>query len=341
VNTDFPDISLKKFDKVVYALLLGGGVVAGAAAVYGLYVLLPFLVELAQDTVMFGVLMLAAAALAIGAAQLWMMRDAIVHKMKLNARAFSRRIIKDDPIGSIDISIKRMEGRLNEAKERQTEANAATRVLERRIRNANDHRSPGVLDQAELEEQLAAQAERSGLAKEDVDAHLINAERFREAGTTLGELLQHQKERQAKLDEARKLAERGLVNLQNQKQVWSIKLDALNAELAQAKSFRSFFSRSPELETIDIAVEEIERAAAQAESEIEALFRDADPLLQREKLQREAEAATARARILSAQQTAAALPAAPVDVPVLPARKVIGMPRSIPSRDGAIDGGKK
>jgi hypothetical protein len=328
------DISLQKNDKIVLGLLVGAGGAVAVALLYGLYVLMPFLVELAQDTVMFVGLMLVAGCLGLLALQLYLTRDAIMHQLKLNARKLSRRVWTRDPIGTIDIAIKRLQVHFDEAKQRQTEATAATMVLEKRIRNPNDRRNPGVLDQAELEEQLAQQAELQRLPKEDVDLHLIAAQRWRESAETLGTLLVHQKERQAKVEEARKLAERGLTDLNNQKKVMSIQLDALRAEAAQAKSFRKFFGRSPELEMIDVAVEEIDRASAQAEAEIEQLLRDADPLLQREKLQREADAAAARAR-LAARRPAAALPAETVATP-LPSldRKVVGISSRTPDNGG-------
>jgi hypothetical protein len=295
---DVPDIALKKYDKVVLGMMFAGILLALGGAGYGLYIIMPFLVELAKDTVVFFGLLFVAVFMMILAGQAFLSRDAFYLKMKMIARSIRRKVVQSDPIGAIDVAISRFDARIEEAEDRQREANAATARLEKQIRHPD--RKSGVLDQAENEERLAQMLEKAGKAKADVDLHFVASERWRKAAGTLEPMLAKQKARQLKIEEAHQMALRGLSNLETQKHVYAIQLDALKAEAAQAKSYRAFFGRSADLDVIDMAVEEIERQSSEAEAEIVQLLRQADPVVEQERLQREVDADAARARLAAA-----------------------------------------
>lgn len=294
---DTSSVNLKRPDKITFWILLGvlGLLVTGVG--YGFYLLLPTLIELATNTIIFFAELGVVAFMLILALQVFLSRQAIYYKMQMFARNVRKAVVKSDPIGVIDVAIHRFEQRLEDVDDRMKESQAAIGNLATKIRNT---RGGGVLDQAENEESLAVAAQRTGKPEADVNVHLAAAEQWRRAAGTLEPLLANQKARQVQLQGARGVCDRGLSNLKTQKQVLSIQLEALRADAAQAKAFRRFFGNNEDLDMIDMAVDEIERQSAACEAEVTQMLQQADPIIQKEALQRDADAQRARARLAAA-----------------------------------------
>jgi hypothetical protein len=289
-----PDISLKHPDKVALRIIVVIGLLLLAAGGWGLYLLMPLLIELAKNTLVFLLLLTACGVVLLGLVQAWFLRHTLVYKLKLIARNARKALVKSDPIGVIDVGIHHFEERLEEIDTRMLDADTAQKTLANRITNV---KRTGVSDNAENEETLAMQAKQSGQPTSIVNLHLVSAERWRQAEAQLKPMLEAQKSRQGKLREARQLADVGLMNLKNQKAVLSVQLDAAKAEAAQARAFSRFFGNNEDLEMIDLAVEEAERQAAECEAQVEQMLRQAEPLMAKEQLQNEVDAARAQARI--------------------------------------------
>lgn len=297
---ELPDISsvnLKRPDKITFWIMLGVLGLLAAGVGYGFYLLLPTLLELATNTIVFFAELGVLAFMLILALQVFLSRQAIFYKMQMFARNVRKAVVKSDPIGVIDVAIHRFEQRLEDVDERMKESQAAINNLDIKIRNT---RKTGVLDMAENEESLAVTAQRQNRAEADVNLHLVAAEQWRRAAGTLEPLLAGQRARQIKIQEARGMCDRSLTSLKTQKQTLSIQLDALRADAAQAKAFRRFFGNNEDLDMIDMAVDEIERQSAACEAEVTQMLQQADPIIQKEALQRDADAQKARARLAAA-----------------------------------------
>jgi hypothetical protein len=314
-----PDISLKKYDKVALAVLVAALVAVAGGALYGLWVVMPLLVELAANTVYFLGMVFVAVLLFMVLAQMWMSRRAFVYKMKMIAKSIRKAVVKSDPIGTIDVAIGNLNERLEDADNRARESAAAMDMVGKRIRLAQESKGN--------EERLAAKSRTSN----EQNLHLVSAERWHKTLEALEPIMANQEARKRKIGEAYQLCKDGIANLENQKATLSVQLEAYQADAAQARSFRAFFGgHNEDMEMIDMAVEEIERQSSACEAEVEQMLRQAEPSLERAKLQQEADADEARARLgLAPVGAHPALPAAPL-APGLPAVK-----------DGVIEGVKR
>lgn len=171
----------------------------------------------------------------------------------------------------------------------------------------------------ENEDRLAARSR----TKNEQNLHLVSGERWKKTLEALAPIIDNQQKRKAKINEAYQLCTDGIANLENQKATLQVQLEAYQADAAQARSFRAFFGgHNEDMEMIDMAVEEIERQSSACEAEVEQMLRQAEPSLERARLQQEADADEARARIGLAPEVAA-LPAAPDKIGGVVSVKVI------------------
>lgn len=304
--TGMPDLSLRTSDKRIFGGILAAGGLLAAGALYTLYRIMPMLVDLAQNTLYFMLEIGGIVLLAMFFYEWWLSRQAIEYKLKLIARNLRKAVIKSDPIGVINVAIGNFQSRLEDADAKSRDADAALKDLAKKIKNDS---KTGLLDQALNEENLGRAAEKAGRSADEVNVHLVNAERARRAADSLQPILERQKARKIQFEKARKMCETGLMNLKSQKSVMSVQLDALKADAAQSRAFKRFFSNNADREMIDMAVEEIEKQSSSYEAEIEQVMRQAEPLIASEELQQNADAMAARTRLGFDDKKALAAPA--------------------------------
>lgn len=299
-------IILKPVDKAVAAGMLIAILLAVAGVGWGVYTILPFLVEAAKNTLILGVEVFALLGLAMAFIQLWMSRDAIVYKFKMNAQNMRRKVVADNPIGAIDISIDTFEKRLEQIDVESINADGALKRLKNKIRNRE---KTGMLDNAEREDGLADAAEKMNRAEAEISQHAVSAERWKKAAATIQPMVEDQEFIKNQLAKAREIAGTALADLKNQREVLSAQYEAYKESQAQAKAFRRFFGKNPELEMIDFAVEAIEKQTTDAQADIDQLMHQLTPRIAAAQLAHEAEASEALRKRAEAKQLAEAKPA--------------------------------
>jgi hypothetical protein len=290
------DISLKKYDKVILTLMVGLLLLTVGAAGWGLFVILPLLITMAENGIILLAMLAVAAFMALGVFNIFINLPNYILKMKMSAQALRRKFISGNPIAAIDVSIASLKDQYDNACKLASEADGATKHLSRQLRA--DDRKSGAQDRADNEDRLAQAAITAGKPQAEINDHLVKAERAHRTVEMLQPLLERQQKRQARVEEARQIAKSKIGDLEDQKANMSIILDAYQADAKQSRALSAFFgSRSKDMATIEIAVDEIVKQSSQAEAEIEQMLRDADPAIQEAALQREADALNARARL--------------------------------------------
>jgi len=212
--------------------------------------------------------------------------------MKLAARNARRAVIRENPIGVLDISIGRFQRKLDDIDENSKAADAARKRLANRISTIEIN--------AKNECDLAMAAQRQGKSENAVAQHAVAQERWLKSVEPLKAMYEQQTLMQEKLHQARDLCAAQLEDLRNQKSVMQVQLEALQEGASMARRFKQFFSANPELEMLQLSVEEIERQTTEAEAEIDQVMRLVDPMLQKAELQKSADSAAALARLNSA-----------------------------------------
>lgn len=303
-------VPLKSYDKTVAGLFLIVILVIVAGVGYGIFELLPVLLKMAEDIVYLGLELFAMLAIVAILAQLWMSRDAVVLKFKMNARNVRKRFIADDPIGAIDASIHSFNEKLTDIDAKSVEANAAYLRFKNRVRNRE---KTGMLDMADKEDAMANAAESLKRPDNEVSQHAVAAERWRNAAASVQPMIEDQAFIKGKLEEARQLAGDALHDMENQRVVLAAQYDAYKDSQAQITAFRAFFGKSEALQTIDFAVEAIEKKTTDVQADIDQLMHQLTPRIAAAQLAHEAEAAAALQHRAEAKQLAEAKP---VDLPV-------------------------
>jgi hypothetical protein len=91
------------------------------------------------------------------------------------------------------------------------------------------------------------------------------------------------------MERARDLCESKLEDVRNQKVVLQRQLEALLSGQKAVRRIKRFLGRNPDLEMQELAVQEIERQASEAMSEIDQFMRIVNPVLETADLQRTAD----------------------------------------------------
>lgn len=299
--SDQPSPSLKQADKVVAGAFLGAIVLAVAASAWGVYLLLPVLVELAKNAIVLGLELFVLLGFVAALSQLWLARDAVVYRFKIAAQNARRKVAKDNPIGTIDVAIATFEKRLAEIDEEARSADGALRRLKDKIKNRE---RTGMLDMAAKEADLSDAAEKMGRPATEIQQHAVAAERWQKAAETVQPMVDDQQFIQGQLTKARDLATHALADLKNQRTVLAVQYEAYQESQEQAKAFRRFFGKNPELEMIDFAVEAIEKQTTDTQADIDQLMHQLTPRIQAAQLAHEAEAAEAMRKRAEKKQLA-------------------------------------
>lgn len=297
--------SLKGADRGVALGLAALAAVVVAGVGYGLFVMLPLLIELAANTIYFLVelAVLALVGLVVLSPSTW---QNVYYKWANISRNIRKSIIHDDPIGTLDTAIARLGKKRDEIAQALADSKAAQLRLSNRVRSRT---RDGALDKAEQEEALATAAKKQGRPDAEYNQHVVASDRWRRQADGFQPMLDQLKKMQETMDRAAELADASLSDLKNQRDVLSVELDARKESQKAVGSFKRFFGRSPELEIAGLSIEEIERQSTQAEAEIDQFLTAIQPKLAEADLKKSADTDAALARFNSyADQKA--LPAA-------------------------------
>ena len=304
--------AFKKEDKVVASALGVAAAAVVAALLYGLYLVMPMLVSLAKNTIVFFGLMAILVLMVLAAAQVWAERDVFLYKWKLFARNLRKAIVREDPIGVLSTAIQRFEARLEQIDARIAEAIGAKNTQDKGIAKAER--------QANEEEAKAGAAQRLGRSDREIGLHAMNAKRWRDAADSMRPMAELMANMQTSLEGARDLARTRLDDLINQKQVMAIRLETAQSGKKAVKSLKLFFGSSSDSDMADMAFDEIERQTSEAEAEIDQFMRVMDPMLKSADLSKQAETMAAMQRFSTFSKHA--LPAA---------AEVLALPDPVPS----------
>lgn len=296
---------MKGADKVTGLIILG---VVGTALAVGLYYLLPFLIELAKNTIIFGLELVVLMTLAIVFLDkgTW---TAIYYKWKTISRNLRKAIVREDPIGVLATVIARFATKLDKIDENITQAVGARHRQDNAILKAKAC--------AAQEFDLAKAAKRMGKPDVEVSQHAAASDRWAKAADDMAPMAAMLANMQTGLERARDLCASRLSDLKSQKSVLQVKLEALQDSQNAVRSFKRFFGSNPDLEMQELAIEEIERQSTEAEAEIDQFMRVINPVLETADLQKQAEAQRAMDKFESYMSGAKALPAATTPLPTV------------------------
>lgn len=271
----------KKPDQIGAMVLIGAAVVAGGVV---LYRLLPALIELATNTIYFGI----EAAIVIVLA-MFLLSPSFWHGVYFwsqnQIRKVRRRVVREDPIGVLDTVIARFEAKLVEVSNYMVEADAARRKQAKSIKV--------MLDRAENERMLCQTAITDVRSEAEIQQHAAASERWVKAADGEKPMAEFLDKMKAGMDQARELCESKLADRKSQRDVLQIKLETAQATTGAVKGFKRFFGSNPDLEMESMAIDEIENDSFRAESEIDDFMQKVTPMLKGEDLQRKANAAAA------------------------------------------------
>jgi hypothetical protein len=275
-----PNTPFKSSDKIVGYILIAA---VAAALGGGLYVALPYLIELAKNTIIFigELAVLALLAIVFLDPSTW---QNIYYKWRNISRNIRKAIIHEDPVGILATVIARLETRLGSIDDNIAKAVGAAKRQSKVIKQA--------FDQMTQELAMAKTAKAQGKELE-IKQHAAAAGRWQKAAEDMQPMEATLLNMKTSLERARDLCASKCEDLRNQKQVLGLKLEALKDGQTAVRGFKRFFGANPDLEMQELAIEEIERQSAEAEAEIEQFIRVINPMLDTQDLRKSAEALAA------------------------------------------------
>lgn len=273
----------------------------GGAALYGLWKIEPMLIDLAENTIYLGAMVIGGLFVA---STIWQSRDTIWYWQQNQIRKFRRAVIGEDPIGILNSVIKRLNQKIEEIGESMASAKAALNQQRATIKQATV--------QADNEANLARVAQQNGKSITEIKQHAVASERWTKMALEFQPIAAQMQSMQDRYQEALELANANMADAENQKQVMAVKVRTTAANQKAFAAFKSLFGQSTEWQTWGEAIEIIEQRSYEAEAQIDQLLSSVNPQIQSQKLQQEADAQSALARLgLSTPQ--AALTAGTVD----------------------------
>lgn len=304
--TDSLTTKFKRPDQIGGLILIG---LALAALGYGFWIVLPTLIQFAQDTLYLG------AMVAVGAVLAMFLLDrkfwhAIYFATQNMIRSLRRRIVREDPIGVLDTVIARFETKLVEVSGYMVDADVARRKQAKSIKV--------MLDRAENERLLCQTAITNVRSEAEIQQHAAAAERWLKAADSEKPMAEFLDKMKAGMEQARELCESKLADRKSQREVLAIKLETAQSTTGAVKGFKRFFGSNPDLELESMAIDEIENDSLRAESEIDDFMQKVTPMLKGEDLQRKANAAAALQKLGAFVGKVPALPSAVIDGVVTP-----------------------
>lgn len=286
---DLQAISLKSKDKVVAYVLgfLGLALLGGIG--YSLFLLMPLLVDLAKNTIIFFAELVVLALMGLTVVNVWNERDLFIYKWKNYVRNVRKAIIADDPIGVLSTAIRRFQDKLELIDERMAEAEGARKTQLNGIRNAEA--------EADKALNLFKAAKNAGKTEREQAVYAVSSERWKAAAAKMQPMADLMKNMMLSLQSARELASTTLTDLENQLRVTRVELETAKAGRTAVKSLKAFFGKTDDSDMAEMAFDEIERQTNEAEAEIEQFMRVIDPAIKSQDLSKQAEATAAMNRL--------------------------------------------
>lgn len=268
--------SMKTSDKVIGLVLLTGLV---SVLGYGLYWILPFLVEMAANTIYFvgELIVLAVLAMVFLDKNTWLN---LYYGWQNLSRGIRRSIISSDPIGILTTVINRYAQKLEDIDANIVLADGATKRQRNTIAEA--------VKQRDMELNLAKAAEQQGKTLQ-IGLHANSAKRWDDSAEEMRPMLTVLENALVSMQRARDLCEVKMEDTKNQKLVLSRRLEALMSGQKAVRKIKSFFGTNPDLEMQEMAVEDIERKSTEALAEIDQFMRVINPKLEASDLKRSAD----------------------------------------------------
>jgi hypothetical protein len=302
-------LKLKPQDKLLGGIL---ALLAAGAIGYGLWLVLPILIALAANTIIFVAEIMAICILLMVFANPKTWQTLYYGYMNLIHSA-RHGIVAQNPIGVLDTVIDRYNKKLAEIDTYLKNSQAARKRIENKITSRD---GTGALQKAETERRLAATAERDGQPRNIVALHATQAERWDKVASTLQPYVEMLRNAQDRLEQARDYVKIQIADSENRRETLRVQLDGLLEGQNSAKALKKVFSDNVDLQMEKLAIEEIERQSTEAEAEIDQFITSINPVLEENDLKRKSETEAAMARFdayLRGEKPAApALPAAPV-----------------------------
>lgn len=295
IDTQTLATQFKKPEKIGAIALM---VAVGAVIAYAFFRALPTLIELAQETIYFGMEVV----IGIVLVMIFLNRQTwitIQYAIANQLRKIRRMVVHLDPIGVLNTAITQFTNKLGEIDEALVASDAARKRQVTAMQTAQK--------KADNEKAMADQAKRENLPDVQITQHFAACDRWMKAVDGMRPQAELLDKMQTALEQARDLCAAKLEDFKNQKSVKAMELDIAQSNKVVVNRFKKFFGSSPELEMQDMALEEIERQTSEAEAEVDQLMRFVNPMLADADLKKQAETQQAMARFN--QFTAKALPA--------------------------------
>lgn len=307
--------SMKTSDKIIGLVLLTGVV---SVLGYGMYWILPYLVEMAANTIYFvgELVVLAVLAMVFLDKNTWLN---LYYGWQNLSRGIRRSIISSDPIGILSTVINRYAQKLEDIDANIVLADGATKRQRNTIAEAEKQRN--------MELNLAKAAEQQGKTLQ-IGLHANSAKRWDDSAEEMRPMLTVLENALVSMQRARDLCEVKMEDTKNQKLVLSRRLEALMSGQKAVRKIKSFFGTNPDLEMQEMAVEDIERKSTEALAEIDQFMRVINPKLEASDLKQSADQMAALEKFntfLTSSGTAPQLPEAttqPVRGIVVSAREI-------------------
>lgn len=307
--------SMKTSDKIIGLVLLTGVV---SVLGYGLFWILPYLVEMAANTIYFvgELVVLAVLAMVFLDKNTWLN---LYYGWQNLSRGIRRSIISSDPIGILTTVINRYAQKLDDIDANIVLADGATKRQRNTIAEAEKQRN--------MELNLAKAAEQQGKTLQ-IGLHANSAKRWDDSAEEMRPMLTVLENALVSMQRARDLCEVKMEDTKNQKLVLSRRLEALMSGQKAVRKIKSFFGTNPDLEMQEMAVEDIERKSTEALAEIDQFMRVINPKLEASDLKQSADQMAALEKFntfLTSSGTAPQLPestAQPVRGIVVNAREI-------------------
>lgn len=277
-------LNMKQSDWLVAGLL---ALIALAVGGYALWVLLPIMITLAANTIIFAgeLVVLAVLAIVLLDKNTWL---TVLYKWKNISRSMRKAVVRENPIGVLDTVIERFSAKLKEIQKNVVSAIAA--------RKRQDNAIADCMKKQDAENNLAIAAKRQSRPEGEIERHAVAGDRWGKAAADMQPMAVMLRDMEVKMQQAQSLCESKLVDMQNQREVLSVKLDNMKQGQAAVRTFRRFFGTNPDLAMMQMSVEEIERQSTEAESEIDEFMRAMTPAIEDANLAKQAEAAQAMSK---------------------------------------------
>jgi hypothetical protein len=267
------NITLKKGDKITMAII--GLLGLALFTVIGV-VALPYVILALENTIYFMVL---AGGTLLTLLSIWENRTAILYKWKNMARNIRRTIARENPIGVMDTAIERFGTKLTSIAENIQQADAARKQQLDAIKTMRA--------KAQKEQDLADSAVRLGKGDAEVSRYAVAADRWNASADKLEPMAQMLADVHAKMLAARDVCVNRLEDMKNQREVFKLEYDTMMSGQKAIKSFKSFFGSNPDLEMLQLSIEQIDEQTALAEAEIDQFMHDIKPSLDTAALEKE------------------------------------------------------